>query len=255
MMATVPHILSLAIPIRNAGDSEALKATLDSVAEICAAHPVEVLIQVGQGTRETFGRELLEHSCTPGWSFLPDTGIYPAMNILCKRASGSRILFLGAGDRILAGLPMAIARWSDSNVENRLELGGVRLPGAEPRVPEHYPARWDRSLLWRNTTHHQGIAYPRSTLLKFGGFPEEHHILGDYAMNLRLWSAGVTADWVCGEDWVSVAAGGVSRRFTRALYAEERALKRRELKPGPTRWVQPLWIGLKSVWKRAGQEG
>ena len=61
-------------------------------------------------------------------------------------------------------------------------------------MPRHYPARWDRSLLWRNTTHHQGIAYPTPLLRDLGGFPEEYRILADYAVNLRLWSAKVNAN-------------------------------------------------------------
>ena len=250
-MEQAQHILSLAIPVRNSEDSLALKATLDSIPKRDGDQPIEVRIQVGQDVQASFDSALLKHPCAPIWRFEKDTGIYSAMNAMCRAARGSRILFLGAGDCLLPGLTHAIRRWSEAPVPNRLELGGVRLPHAEPRVPNHYPARWDRSLIWRNTTHHQGIAYPRQVLLDLGGFPEEHRILADYAINLRMWSRGVAAHWKADEDWVSASAGGVSRQFNKALYAEERAMKRQELKPGPARWAQPLWIGLKSIWKRA----
>ncbi len=250
-MEQAQPILSLAIPVRNREDSQALQATLDSISQLNGHQPIEVRIQVGQDVEASFDSALIKHPCAPIWRFEKDTGIYSAMNAMCKAARGSRILFLGAGDCLLPGLASAIQRWSEAPVPSRLELGGVCLPNPESRVPDHYPARWDRSLLWRNTTHHQGIAYPRQVLLDLGGFPEEHPILADYAINLRMWSQGIPAHWKTDENWVSASAGGVSRQFTKALYAEELAMKRQELKPGPTRWTQPLWIGLKSIWKRA----
>ena len=250
-MEQVQPILSLAIPVRNSEDSLALKTTLDSISNGDGDQSIEIHIQVGQDVKASFDSALLKHPCAPIWRFEKDTGIYSAMNAMCKAARGSRILFLGAGDCLLPGLTNAIKRWTEAPVPGRLELGGVCLPNAEPRVPNHYPARWDRSLLWRNTTHHQGIAYPRQMLLDLGGFPEEHRILADYAINLRMWSTGIKAHWKTDENWISACSGGLSRQFTKALYAEELVMKRQELKPGPARWAQPMWIGLKSIWKRA----
>ena len=88
-----------------------------------------------------------------------------------------------------------------------------------------------------------------------GGFREEpRRILADYAVNLRLWSAG-ERQLASGRGLGDGCSGGVSRQFTLALYEEERRLKQSELPFGPARWVQPFWIGLKSKWKRAGQSG
>ena len=254
-MADSAPLLTLAIPVGQPSEAMALQATLDSISRTCSGLPIEVLVQVGQADKAGFPPEVLDHPGSPQWVFEPDGGIYPAMNRLLKRAAGQRILFLGAGDRALSGLAAAIARWTGGDNGAQLELGGVRLPDAEPKVPRHYPARWDRSLLWRNTTHHQGIAYPTNLLRELGGFPEEYRILADYAVNLRLWSAKVNANWQADEDWVTAASGGVSRQFTLALYEEERRLKQSELPFGPARWVQPFWIGLKSTWKRADQPG
>jgi len=254
-MATSAPLLTLAIPVGQSGDATALRATLDSISRNCSGLPIDVLVQVGQADPSGFPPEILDHPGSPQWAFEPDEGIYPAMNRLLERATGQRLLFLGAGDRVLSGLAAAIARWAGGDEGGQLELGGVRLPDAEPKVPRHYPARWDRSLLWRNTTHHQGIAYPTRLLRDLGGFPEEYRILADYAVNLRLWSAKVSANWHADEDWVTAASGGVSRQFTQALYEEERRLKQAELPFGPARWIQPIWIGLKSTWKRSGQPG
>lgn len=248
--------LCLAIPLLDARESDALSRTLDSVVAAGFTSAPEVLIQVGQGNREAFSLDLLDHPCSPDWSFLMDNGIYSAMNVLINRSTSDRILFVGAGDLILPGLATASTRWSKHSASTDvIQLGGVRLPNAESGVPIHYPARWDGSLRWRNTTHHQGMACPRKHLLEAGGFREDLAVLGDYAMNLTLWQAGVQAEWTDGEDWVSVQPGGLSRQFTPTLYAEERTMKRTVLLPGPARWVQPLWIALKSSWKRSRQPG
>ena len=248
--------LCIAIPLLDAQESDALVQTLDSISAAGFTTPPEVLIQVGRSQREAFPPEMLEHPCSPAWSFQQDGGIYPAMNALLHRATSDLILYLGAGDVVLSGLTAAAARWETKGVAPEIiQLGGVRLPDAEPGVPNHYPARWDASLRWRNTTHHQGMACPRTHLLGAEGFREDLAVLGDYAMNLTLWQAGIQAEWTEGEDWVSVQSGGLSRQFTPALYAEERGMKRDVLQPGPARWVQPLWIALKSRWKRIRQSG
>ena len=167
-MATSAPLLTLAIPVGHSGNAAALRATLDSISRNCSGLSIEVLVQVGQADDSGFPPEVLDHSCSPQWAFELDEGIYPAMNRLLERATGQRILFLGAGDRVLSGLAAAIARWAGGDEGGQLELGSVRLPDAEPKVPRHYPARWDRSLLWRNTTHHQGIAYPTHLLRDLG---------------------------------------------------------------------------------------
>ena len=248
--------LCLAIPLLDARESDALARTLDSIVAAGFSASPEVLIQVGRSERVAFSHDLLDHPCSPAWSFQPDCGIYAAMNTLLHRATSDRILYVGAGDVVLPGLAAAVDRWSNQGVPpDLIQLGGVRLPEAEPGVPDHYPARWDASLRWRNTTHHQGMACPRTHLLEAGGFREDLAVLGDYAMNLTLWQVGIQAAWTDGEDWVAVQSGGVSRQVTPSLYAEERRMKREVLQTGPARWVQPLWIALKSRWKRSRQSG
>lgn len=256
MMDASRPSLCLAIPLLDNRESDALARTLDSIVAAGFTASPEVLIQVGQSHRDAFSPDLLNHPCSPAWSFQPDSGIYAAMNALLNQATSDLILYVGAGDVILPGLAAAADRWSNQGVApDIIQLGGVKLPDAEPGVPDHYPARWDASLRWRNTTHHQGMACPRMHLIEAGGFREDLAVLGDYAMNLTLWQAGIQAAWTDGEDWVSVQSGGVSRQFTPSLYAEERSMKRDVLQPGPARWVQPLWIALKSRWKQSRQSG
>ena len=152
----------------------------------------------------------------------------------------------------LAGLRTAAERWNHQAVDDTLQLGGVQLPDAEPGVPEHYPARWDRSLY---AQHHppSGHRLPDAFLRRVGGFSTEYRVLADYARNLSLFLDGAAAHWVPGEDWVSVLPGGVSRQFDAALYAEEWALKRALLPPGWARWCQPLWMRAKAWRKNRAQ--
>ena len=241
--------LTLAIPVHGASPPVPLRRTLDGIHNILGTLSIEVVVQISLPASAELRALADAHPVAARTETAEDGGIYSAMNRLTERATGQRILFLGAGDLPLTGLSRAMERWSD--VDDALELGGVRIPNAEPRVPRHYPPRWDRGLRWRNVTHHQGIAYPLQLLRTFGGFPTEYPVLGDYALNIDMWQEGVQARWSEGEDWVSAASGGVSRRFDKALYQEEKALKQAGLKPGLAKLLLPLWIRAKASWKRA----
>ena len=243
-------LLTLAIPVVGDAHLAPLRRTLDGIHRVLADEDIEVLVQVGRDAPKI--RQLLDrHPARPLGFEEQDEGIYDAMNRLAQRALGLRILYLGAGDIPLAGLTRALDRWEP--LDGALEIGGVRIPDAEPKVPRHYAPRWDSGLRWRNVCHHQGMAYPTALLREHGGFSLKFPVLGDYAMNLSLWQSGVKAKWSPGEDWVSAAPGGVSRQFNPALYAEERQLKAQLLRPGLAKWIQPFWIRLKSQWKSSGQ--
>ena len=246
-MAETP-LLTLAIPVAGDVHCEPLRRTLEGVHRALEEQDIELLVQVSEPESPRIQSLLQGHPTAPSGEYREDRGIYDAMNRLIERAKGARILFLGAGDVPLTGLGRALDRWTA--VDDTLELGGVRIPNAEPGVPRHYAPRWDRGLRWRNVAHHQGIAYPLQLIRTFGGFPLEFPVLGDYALNIELWQEGVKARWSLGEDWVSAAPGGVSRRFTPTLYSEELQMKQAILKPGLARSLQPLWIRMKARFKR-----
>ncbi|MDA9001931.1 hypothetical protein N9H08_00560 [bacterium] len=243
-------MLTLAIPVLGDAHLIPLRRTLDGIHRVLADEDIEVLVQVGSAAPQ-IQNLTSTHPQRPLCFLEEDEGIYDAMNRLAQRALGQRILFLGAGDIPLAGLSRALDRWEPDN--GGLEIGGVRIPDAEPKVPRHYAPRWDSGLRWRNVCHHQGMAYPTELLREQGGFSLDYPVLGDYALSLVLWQSGVKAKWNPGEDWISAAPGGVSRQFNPALFAEERQLKAKLLQPGPAKWCQPLWIRFKSRWKGAGQ--
>ena len=118
----------------------------------------------------------------------PDGGVYQAMNYGKQCASGAWVWFAGAGD-----LPSAqtwAAFLADSEALNSacpLHVFGVELDNdREGGVPARYPARWDRSMRWRNTTHHQGMLYRRD-LIQSRAFDPAYRVLADYALHLALW--------------------------------------------------------------------
>lgn len=246
--------LTLAIPVSGMSELPALLHTLDAIQAHLAPEAIEVLIQMnGSDPSKEPGLEghglplpVVEHPTRPVGRREPDGGIYDAMNRLLHHARGHRVLFLGAGDLVLTGLAEAIPHWRN---DQRLEMGGVLLPSAERGVPSRYRPTWNARLLWRNTVHHQGMAAPTDLLRGLGGFPDDCHVLGDYAMNLRLWKHKAEAHWASDTPWCSVAPGGASRQFNRSLYAEELRMKQRELPDGWARWVLPVWLAAKWSYK------
>ncbi len=175
-----------------------------------------------------------------------DAGIYDAMNRGLARTQGEWVMFAGAGDVLLDG----------ESLRQALELGEAPVqvfrtalaPPLEPGVPAAYPARWDAGLRWRHVVHHQGVCY-RVKALSRAPFDVRWKVLADYALHLKLWQAGISAQ--CHQSTaLEVASGGVSRRFDAALYAEEWRMKRAVL----GRWeaaLQVPWLVAKWAYKRA----
>jgi hypothetical protein len=119
----------------------------------------------------------------------------------------------------------------------------------EAGVPSSYPARWDASMYWRNTTHHQGVVY-RNDLLKNRKFNPAWKVLADYALHLSLFRSGIpfeTHDRMLAK----VKSGGLSRKFHASLYREEWDVKRQVLS-GWRKWIHPIWLLVKFSSKRLG---
>lgn len=218
-------LLSVVVPVY--GADQALQQTLDS----CAGRDwLEVIVQDG-----TPGAQMGQAGSVTRIAE-SDAGIYDAMNKGRARAGGKWLLFAGAGDRFvdLDGLRAALTSGDPEVHVFRVELGDAREAG----VPATYPARWDRSLLWRHSVHHQGACY-RSDALPAVPFDVRWQVLADYGLHLAMWRAGARAK--CHEATaMTVAAGGVSRRFKIGLYREEWRMKREVL--------GRLWAALQLPW-------
>ncbi|MEY5043630.1 MAG: hypothetical protein RJA19_857 [Bacteroidota bacterium] len=224
-------ILSVVIPVRNA--RAAWRETWESLCALDAQGEwMEVVVVDGgsdDGTWEDLcAQEQQISRMGPRMILLqrPPLGIYDAMNAGAASAGGMWWTFMGAGERVNPHFDWRA--WRDQASEDVLQVFSVDLlPPREPGVPASYPARWDASLRWRHTTHHQGIWYP-ANLLPLPPFDVRWKVLSDYDLHLHLFQAGSTAQcWPL--HWVSVRSGGVSRRFDLALYREELEIKWRRL--------------------------
>lgn len=178
------------------------------------------------------------------------SGVYDAMNRGVARASGSWILFLGAGDTVDPEVLRPAIETLKSSEPEALHLYPV-LMGAdrEPGVPETRKPVWTEELIWRNTIHHQGTIAPRSLLL-LSPFEVRFKILGDYHWILRAYLNRQPVVVHNGPPIVLAAAGGLSRQFTAQLYREEWALKRDLLQRKWQLWVMPFVLTGKWTFKR-----
>jgi len=239
-------IVSVVIPTKS--NLSGLKATVESLWAI-DSQQIEIIVVDGGGCAGTKAWLIANQARIHHIRSAPDGGVYQAMNYGKQCASGAWVWFAGAGD-----LPSA-ATWEAFLVDTEalasdhpLHIFGVELDNErEGGVPARYPARWDRSMQWRNTTHHQGVLYRRS-LIQSHAFEPTYRVLADYALHLNLWTNGVQAA-IHSETWSHVASGGLSRSFHSSLYQEEWRLKKKTLS-GWAKWVHPFWLTGKYLSKR-----
>ena len=232
------YVISAVIPTKtNLGG---LKTTIEALWAI-APNRIEIIVIDGGGCDETKTWLLSNQKRIHHIRSAADSGVYPAMNYGKQCASGAWIWFAGAGD-----LPNPEV-WNDF-LKNRelldsecsLHVFSVALgDDREGGVPAHYPARWDSSMQWRNTSHHQGLLYRRS-LIQSRMFNPSYRVLADYALNLTLWMEGVEVI-LHDQTWSHVASGGLSRTFNKSLYREEWKLKKNVLS-GWIKWLHPIWL-------------
>jgi glycosyltransferase involved in cell wall biosynthesis len=148
-----------------------IEAALQSVAEQDYA-PLEHVVVDGASTDATLdiARRFRVTIMTGS-----DAGIYDAMNKGIAAARGEWLLFLGADDRLAA--PDVIHRLVEAARENTLLVYGDAA---------HFPSRFDATLLFHNTIHHQAALYRRSLFDAFR-FRTDLRALSDYELNLKLY--------------------------------------------------------------------
>ena len=241
--------ISVVIPTKS--NLNGLRATVEALWSI-DSHRIEIIVVDGGGCAETKAWLLTHQHRIHHIRSAADGGVYPAMNYGKQCASGHWVWFAGAGD-----LPHAEA-WSefleeDDSTEDApaLHVFGVELgDDREGGVPARYPARWDSSMQWRNTTHHQGVLYRRD-LIQSCTFDPSFRVLADYALHLSLWTQGIDVA-IHEETWSQVASGGLSRVFHARLYWEEWKMKK-EVLSGWIKWAQPFWLTGKYLAKRVSR--
>ncbi len=242
-------LLSIVIPVKQ--DLVGLQKTLDILFRLSEqSHKLELIVIDGGDCEQTATFLLQNQQRIQHIRSNADAGIYQAMNYGKGCATGRWVWFCGAGD-----LPNE-ATWEMMLVEmeawthDRLHILGVEL-GAdrETGVPAHYPPRWDDSLIWRNTTHHQGVIYPLS-VIQATDFDPQFSVLADYAVHLHFWASGLQAT-LHEVTWSLIEAGGISRRFSLSLYWQEWQLKRKTIR-GWRLLAQPFWLLIKFGFKKTG---
>jgi len=239
-------LVSVVIPTKS--NLNGLKATVEGLWAIDPQR-IEIIVIDGGGCPATKAWLVSNQSRINHIRSASDGGVYQAMNYGKQCASGAWVWFAGAGDLPSAETWTAFLTNSEAlESDCPLHVFGVELDNErEGGVPARYPARWDSSMQWRNTTHHQGILYRRS-LIQSHAFELAYRVLADYALHLTLWKHGVKAT-LHEETWSHVASGGLSRSFKASLYREEWQLKKKTLS-GWIKWVHPLWLTGKYLLKR-----
>lgn len=241
-----PFLISAVIPTKS--NLDGLRTTIEALLAI-DSNRIEIIVVDGGGCDATKAWLLANQGRIHHIRSAADGGVYPAMNYGKQCASGAWVWFAGAGD-----LPEP-STWNAFladpvllNTESSLHVFGVELgDDREGGVPARYPARWDSSMLWRNTTHHQGLLYRRS-LIQSHAFDPSFRVLADYALHLALWADGIEVSRH-DKTWAHVTSGGLSRKFHTGLYREEWQLKKNVL-TGWIKWVHPLWLSGKYLAKR-----
>ena len=239
--------ISVIIPVKS--DPSGLANTVNALWELDRKR-IEIIVVDGGGCPATQSWLLEHQNEIDHIRSSKDSGVYDAMNYGKSCATGNWIWFLGAGDIPSVSTLNYLLNLPEEHQEIPLHIFSVHLgTDREAGVPSSYPARWDASMYWRNTTHHQGVVY-RNDLLKNRKFNPAWKVLADYALHLSLFRSGIpfeTHDRMLAK----VKSGGLSRKFHASLYREEWNLKRQVLS-GWRKWIHPIWLLVKFSSKRLG---
>lgn len=196
MTADAPGRITVITVVRNS--AARLRETIASVESAGISHPDLVIVDGGStdGTVEV----IRSHADRLHWWVSePDHGIYDAMNKGWRAArNDSRILFLGAGDRIISlpapgDLPADVVIYGDVWIGDRLFRGREGIP-----------------LRYGNRLHHQALLVPKS-LHPSPPFDTRFRLYADFDFNQRLLKMG--ARFVKSPELSGYALpGGVSSR-------------------------------------------
>jgi len=119
------------------------------------------------------------------WVSEPDKGIYDAMNKGIDIAIGNFIYFFGAGDILYDPTVLSsIFIYYDNIKSSDILIGDVVYSSGR-----FFKSRFDTSIYYKNTVHHQGAFYHRKVFKNFR-YQKNYLVSSDYELNLMLFCRG-----------------------------------------------------------------
>lgn len=188
------NIVTIIIPSFNSSGSirECLSEIENAIPELLDAGVVRVLIKDGNSTDGSV--EIINH-CKEIYPwldalFIKDKNVYDAMNQAVSFCSSKWVFFLGADDIILSGFAEALPLLATDVKEEKIHYFNVKLVSGAI-----YDGFFSRLKMIRKNVCHQSIFYP-TLLLKKYSYSLKYRSLGDWALNIQLFSYFTYHDYV-----------------------------------------------------------
>ncbi len=210
--------VSVITVIRNAGSH--LEKVIDSVQR--QTYPYREHIIIDGGSKDDTLAILKENDeKIDYWLSERDEGVYDAMNKGISVSRGEWIYFLGADD-VFYGRDSLEVAFKDRIIDSSVVMVMGDVIRADGR---RFRNRFNKSLYFKNTVHHQGVFYRRIIFSRFQfgrsypGRLRPYSISGDYQLNLRLFLQG--ARHIHMKNIVARCGNGISTKGNKLGYIEE----------------------------------
>ena len=212
-------LVSIITPVFNAKNE--IERNIDEVQRQTYANKEHIIIDGGStdGTPEVLKRKNDE---VDYWISETDTGIYDAMNKGIDAAHGEWIYFLGVDDCFYQQDTLeSIIQKTKIADDVDLIIGNIVYPGGKIFI-----SRFDKTIYFKNTIHHQGAFYRRRVFKNFhygrtvsSGLKKDFIISGDYQLNLHLFAR--MAKHINVDEIIARCGRGVSMKGRFVGYREE----------------------------------
>ena len=210
--------VSVITVICNAGSH--LEKVIDSVQRQTYPHKEHIIIDGGSNDN-TLAILKEKDEKIDYWLSERDEGVYDAMNKGISVSRGEWIYFLGADD-VFYGPDTLEAAFKDRIIDNSVVMVMGDVVRADGR---RFRNRFNKSLYFKNTVHHQGVFYRRIIFNRFrygrssDGRLRPYTISGDYQLNLLLFLQG--ARHIHMKNIVARCGDGISSKGNKLGYIEE----------------------------------
>jgi putative colanic acid biosynthesis glycosyltransferase len=239
--------MMFSIVIATSSPGKILTRALDSIIQQHFKE-FEIVVQDNLSSDEDSEQVFKDYASQINLNRQKDNGIYHAFNLALERCRGQWVLFMGADDylaneHVLENVNQMLTQHDPA----QLILGKVINENYSGHwVPKQVQSQLNATIIWKNIIHQQGCLYNISWLMKHR-FPEELHVLGDYAVHLIAYQEKTS----CIQSNLTIChcdANGISKRFNKKLYWEEIKMKQQIL---PAFWffLNVPWVGLKYLIK------